>query len=71
MGKFEPVISRTEAAIATQFTILTNWNSRTQDPMPTITPCHITCQGLITWRLPFSDGDLNSNPSIGACIYIG
>ena len=36
MGKFEPVISRTGAAIATQFTISTN--SRTQDPMPTITP---------------------------------
>ena len=36
MGKFEPVISRTGAAIATQFTISTN--SRTQDPIPTITP---------------------------------
>ena len=36
MGKFEPVITRTGAAIATQFTISTD--SRTQDPMPTITP---------------------------------
>ena len=36
MGKFETVISRTGAAIVTQFTISTNW--RTQDPMPTITP---------------------------------
>ena len=35
-GKFEPVISRTGAAIATQFSISTN--SRAQDPMPTITP---------------------------------
>ena len=36
MGKFESEISRTEAAIATLFTISTN--SRTQDPMPNITP---------------------------------
>ena len=36
MGKFEPGISRTGGAIAFQFTISTN--SRTQDPMPTITP---------------------------------
>ena len=36
MGKFEPVISRTGAAIAIQFTISTN--SRTQDPIPTIAP---------------------------------
>ena len=36
MGKFEPVISGTGAAIATQFTISTN--SRTQDPILTITP---------------------------------
>ena len=36
MGKLESVISRTGAAISTQFTISTN--SRTQDPMLTITP---------------------------------
>ena len=36
MGMFEPVISRTGAAIATQFTI--SIISRMQDPMPTITP---------------------------------
>ena len=36
MGKFEPVISRTGAAISTQFMISTD--SRTQDPIPTITP---------------------------------
>ena len=36
MGKFEPVISRKGAAIATQFAISTN--SRKQDSMPTITP---------------------------------
>ena len=34
--KFEPVISRIGAIIATQFTISTN--SRTLDPMPIITP---------------------------------
>ena len=35
MGKFEPVISRTGAAYAIQFTI--SANLRTQDSMPTIT----------------------------------
>ena len=41
MGKFEPVISRTGAAIATQFTIyqdLPKFEGAGSDPMPTITP---------------------------------